>query len=413
MNAIDCENTGPLHGLRILDLTSVLMGPYCTMMFRQFGAEIIKVEDPDGDITRNLGPQKVPGQSGTYIYLNNGKKSISLDLRDPRGVNACLRIAAGCDVFLHSIRPQAITKLGLDYPALKAVNPAIIYCNLFGFGREGRYFGKPAYDDIIQAVSGLSMLQAAIHDQPSYVASALTDKITGMMAAYAITAAVYSRSQTGRGQEIDVPMYETMSSFLLAEQATGAVFDPPLGPPRYARLLTRHRRPLQTADGYLAVMVYNDKQWVRFCQLANREDLRLDTRFSTIGSRTQNSDAFYTLLSEVIATRSSEQWYADLTEAEIPCIRVNDLSELYSDPHLLDVGFFSTSEDRWCGNVKLPRAPVTMTRSSSSAIGHTPLLGENGGEVLREAGFEGAEIEALAKAGVLKITKVPPSEQAK
>ena len=397
----------PLEGLKIFDLTSVVMGPYCTMLLSYMGADVIKLESLDGDITRSIGPVKHPGQSGLFINANNGKRSIAIDLRNPRGREICLDIARTSDVFVHSIRPESLQRLGLEYREIAAANPKIICCNLLGFGRRGRYCGKPAYDDTIQAASGLAMLQAEQQGEPAYLPSVFADKMTGMMAAYAIVAAVIARGRTGTGQEIDVPMFETMASCLLVEHASGATFKPPLGRPLYPRLVSRERRPVATKNGYLSIMVYTDKQWQGFCTVAGRNDLLADPRFRNITDRTRHTDEYYALVSEIVATRTAEEWESLLAQAEVPCMRLNRLDDLAADLHLQDVGFFEEVTDQWGDLLQLPRFPVELSGTPARKPTGAPTLGEHTREILGEAGYTYRAIEELIAAGVVGVTDAP------
>ena len=395
----------PLHGLKVLDLTSVVMGPYCTTMLRHLGAEVIKLESLDGDITRSIGPMTHDGQSGSFASINNGKRSIAVDLQDERGREICLNIARRSDILIHSIRPDALQRLRLNYASIAAVNPTIIYCNLLGFGRRGCYFGKPAYDDTIQALSGLAMLQGEQLGYPVYVTSVFADKLAGLMGAYAVLAAVVSRDRTGAGQEIDVPMFETMAACLLAEHATGAVFKPPLSRPVYSRLVSRHRRPFATKSGYLSIMVYNDKHWQAFCAVADRKDLLQDPRFANFSNRTHNVDDYYALISEIVLTRTAEEWQPLLEQVQIPCAQVNRLDDLSTDPHLRDVGFFAEFRDQWNEPLQLPRFPVEFSGTPALEPSMAPLLGEHSRLILSDCGYPDAEIEMLIQAGAVRASE--------
>ncbi len=396
----------PLAGQRVLDLSSVLMGPYCTRLLADLGADVVKLEEPvSGDGTRYLAEGRRPAMSGTFVQLHRGKRSIALDLKVPEGREACLRLAEGADVFLHSIRPGALERLGLSYEAVAARRPDIVYCNLLGFGRGGRYFNQPAYDDTVQALSGLAMLQTEYQGEPGYAPSAIADKVAGMNAALAIVAALLQRCQDGLGQQIDVPMLETVASFLLVEHQNGAVFDPPLGPPRYERLLARDRRPFRTRDGLIAAMVYNDKQWSRFCAIAGQDALRDDPRFVSFAARSRNATAYYAHLSALFAERSTDDWLAALLRAEIPCSRVNGLADLFDDPHLCDVGFFAEVDASGDGPVRVARPAVRlrgMDDLDGGAPCRAPLLGEDSRAVLAAAGYAVDEIDALVGAGVVR-----------
>ncbi|HLT77392.1 MAG TPA: CoA transferase [Ferrovibrio sp.] len=396
------QKHGPLSGVRVLDLTSVLMGPYCTQILADLGADVVKVESPDGDTSRYVGPSKTKGRSGMFANLNRGKRGIVLDLRTAEGRKICLQLAEKADIVLHSMRLPAIQRLGLDYAAVSAVNPGVIYASLYGYGRNGRYSGRPAYDDTIQAVSGLTMLQAEINPEPQYVTTVLGDKVCALSAAYAIMAALFHRQRGGGGQEIEVPMFEIMASFLLVEHIAGAAYDPPLGPPVYTRTVTPHRRPYRTRNGYVSVLVYNDKQWRRFTELAGRPDLAADERFASQAARSANMADFCAMVAEIIAERTSEEWLELLDQAEIPCARLNSMADLYTDPHLSDVGFFRDLDDPHDGRLRLPFPPVRFSQTPADFKRAGPMLGEHTAEVLREIGLSEAELDQLEQRGAIR-----------
>ncbi len=396
---------GPLSGVRVLDLTSVLMGPYCTQIMADLGADVIKVESPEGDTSRYIGPGRTADRRGTFISMNRGKRGVVLDLATAEGRELCLRLAAGADVVMHSMRPQAIGRLGLDYAAVAAVNPDVIYANLYGFGRDGRYAGKPAYDDTIQALSGVAMLQAEINPEPQFVTTVIGDKVCSLSAAYAVMAALFHRARGGGGQEIEIPMFETMASFVLVEHLVGAAYDPPLGPPVYARTTTPYRRPYRTRDGYVAVMVYNDKQWRRFGELIGRPDVAADPRFRTQADRSANMGAFCEMLAEHLATRGTEEWVELLERAEIPVARLNTTADLFRDPHLADVGFFRTIEDPHDGRLKLPGYPLKFSSTPGGFTRAAPMLGEHTAEVLHELGLSDDQLDGLEARGAIRRWK--------
>lgn len=387
---------GPLAGIRVLDLTSVLMGPYCTQLLADLGADVIKVEAPSGDTTRQLGKSTRPGMSGMFLNLNRGKRGLVLDLRDASARDALNRLVARSDVFIHSNRPRAAEKLGIDYASIAAINPRIVYCGLYGFGRGGRYFGQPAYDDIIQAASGMAKLQEEASGTPGYVASSVADKVCSLTAAYAINAALLHRERTGEGQEIDVPMFETVVSFLFAQHLTGSAFDPPLGRPAYPRVVSRLRRPHRTATDDICVLIYNDKHWRRFLDIIDRPDLLTDPRFETLAARSTNLEDYFALIDAELTRRPAAEWCALFEAAEIPVAPMRAVDDVLSDGHLADVDFWMTLESG-DGRQRLPRPPVQFSRTPAGISGPAPTLGEHTTEILSELGYSAAEIERLAQ----------------
>ena len=281
---------GPLRGIRVLDLTSVLMGPYATQIFADLGADVIKVEGPAGDTTRHLPPATEPARGAMFVNLNRGKRSIVLDLKKPEAVEALMRMAEQADVFIHSMRGQAIRRLGLGGEAVRARNPRIIYANLYGFGAKGRYADYPAYDDIVQAASGLADLQKHLNGgEPAYLATVVADKVAGLTGAYAVIAALFERERSGKGQEIEVPMFETLVSFMYAEHLGGSLYDPPMGPPAYPRVVAPERRPYRTRDGHIALMIYTDRHWRAFFDAIGNPAWSNDPMFGSITERTTSA----------------------------------------------------------------------------------------------------------------------------
>lgn len=405
--------SGPLSGVRIVDMTTVLMGPYATQLLGDLGADVIKIESPEGDSVRGIGPARHPGMGGVFLHANRNKRSVVLNLKKPAGREALLRLAAGADVLIYNVRPQAMARLGLSYEAVAAASPKILYVGVYGYGQGGPYAAKPAYDDLIQGAVGIPTLSVlAGADVPRYAPSAMADRIVGMAAANAVSAGLYHRARTGEGQAIDVPMFETMAQFILGDHMSGQTFDPPLGPPGYARLLNEHRRPYATRDGHLCVLVYNDGQWQRFFELIGKPDLmRTDPRFATIGKRTEHIHELYRMVAEVMATRTSAQWIQALEAADIPVMPMHTLESLMEDPHLRAVGFFETVEHPSEGRVCSMRVASSWSRTTPSLERHAPRLGEHSAEVLREAGYGEREIEALAADGVTRLAQAPEPAQ--
>jgi crotonobetainyl-CoA:carnitine CoA-transferase CaiB-like acyl-CoA transferase len=395
------KGKGPLAGVKVIDLTSVLMGPYATQIFADLGADVIKIESPDGDTTRALPPAIGPKRGGMFLNINRGKRSLALDLKLPAARDVVLRLAKDADVFIHSMRAAAIGRLGLDYAALKAANPSIIYANLYGFGRNGRYADYPAYDDIVQAASGLASLQDRLTGQgPGYVASAVADKVAGLTGAYAVMAALYARERTGLGQEIEIPMFETMVAFVMAEHLCGAITEPPSGPPEYPRVTAPDRRPYRTKDGHIGLLVYNDKQWRAFFDLIGNPDWSRDPMFASMTSRTENIGAVLGKLGEVIGTRTTDEWMAAFRVAEIPAMPILSTSDLLVDPHLAETGFWHRA-DSDLGPVRMPGIPTSFSETPGEIGDIGPALGGDGAGVLTGAGYSADEIEGLRAAGAL------------
>lgn len=386
---------GPLSGVRVIDLTSVLMGPYTTQIFADLGADVIKVEAPGGDTTRVLPPGLSDDRGAMFIHVNRGKRSLVLDLKQASAREALLRLVEGADVFIHSMRAKAIARLGLSYADLQQRNPQIVYANMYGFGREGPYADYPAYDDIVQAASGIVALQASLSGgTPTYLATVVADKVAGLTGAYAVMAALFSRERDGRGQEIEVPMFETLASFAMLEHLCGAVMAPPIGPTGYQRALSPERRPYRTMDGYIAVMIYTDRHWRNFFAAIGNPDWAEDPMFASLRSRTQNIERVLGHLSAVLAERTTDQWMELLRRAECPAMPVKSIDDLIDDPHLAAVGFWHWHEDE-NGTMRMPGVPVRFSQTPGAAGRPGPALGADSEDVLREAGFAEAEIASL------------------
>jgi crotonobetainyl-CoA:carnitine CoA-transferase CaiB-like acyl-CoA transferase len=396
-NKPERPSAGPLAGIRILDLTTVVMGPYATQVLADMGADVIKLEPPGGDVIRHVGPMRNPAMGHLFLSSSRNKRSIALDLKRPEARDAALRIAAGADVLIHNIRPQAMDRLGLSYEAVAAINPGIVYVAAVGFGSKGRYAGRPAYDDLIQGASGLpSVIMEATGGEPRYVPLTLADRTVGLYVASAVSAALVHRERTGQGQSVEVPMFEVFTQFVLGDHLGGFNFDPPLGDPYYARLLTPHRRPYATADGHLCVLIYNDKQWRSFFRLIGEEErLTSDPRFVTHSQRAANIDAVYAFVGEVMKTRTTAEWIALLEGADIPVMPVNTVESLIDDPHLADVRFFEMIDHPTEGALRVMTPPAVFSVCEPGEQRPAPGLGEHTAEVLREAGLSDEEIASV------------------
>jgi len=377
----------PLQGIRVVDLSAVVLGPYASQNLADYGADVIKVEPPEGDSTRRTGPSTEAGMGAIFLGVNRGKRSVVLDLKTPRARAALLKLVDTADVLMHSIRPQKLAAIGLDPAALMARNPRLVYVGLHGYGEDGPYGGRPAYDDIIQGQSGCAALMERQTGQPMYFPTIAVDKTAGLVATHAILAALLGRERTGKGSYVEVPMFEAMAAFNLVEHLYGHHFEPPLAPTGYPRLFAAHRRPYRTSDGFICLMPYTDAQWQRFFHEGGRAGAAADPRFATIADRTRHIEALYALAAEVIATRGTEDWLATCERLEIPASRMNRLDDLEADAHLRATGFFRTVDDPAMGPVRFPGPPVRIDREPLP-VRMAPRLGEHTAEVLRELGIE-------------------------
>lgn len=398
---------GPLAGVRVLDLTSVILGPFATQILAQLGADVIKVESPDGDNMRHVGPMNHPGMGHIFLHANGGKRSIVLDLKNEHGREAALKLAEGCDVLISNVRPKAMARLGLHYEAVKERNPRIIYVSCVGFDQEGPDAARPAYDDLVQGATGVPwLMQAYGAPEPAYLPTTLSDRVTGLHAVYAVTAALYARSQTGQGQAVVVPMFEAMAQFILGDHMAGLTFEPPRGEPGYARLLTPHRKPYATSDGMLCVLIYNDKHWRSFfAAIGEADGLGRDPRFATHSARAANIDAVYAEVSRIMRTRTTAQWRALLDAADVPNMPMNSPADLLASPQLRATGFVQDALHPTEGSMHALAPPTRWSATPPSrAFAPAPRLGEHTVELLREAGYPASRIEQLLESGACRST---------
>ena len=370
---------GPLSGIRVLDLTSMVFGPYATQIMADMGAEVIKIEQPGGDDTRYINAGQEHGLGGIFVNCNRGKKSVVLDLRSDTGKAMLRQLVASADVFIHSMRGKAIARLGFDYAAVSAIRPDIVYTNCYGFSRRGPYADKPAYDDTIQAECGLPHVQSLMNGEPGYVATIMADKVAGLTALYATTMALFHRQRTGEGQEVEVGMFETMASFMLVEHAGGKLFDPPIGPAHYHRAANRHRRPYRTKDGYVAALIYNDKHWNAFTEAVKPAWVTPD--MATLANRAGQIDAIYQRLGETFLTRTTAEWLELLEALNVPAAPLRTTDELFDDSHLDAIGFFEEIETPQ-GKIRYPGIPTWFSKTPGHVAGATPRLGQDTDEVL-------------------------------
>ena len=393
--------TGPLRGIRAIDLTSVVLGPFATQTLGDMGADVIKVESPEGDIMRHAEPARSPGMGAVFLNANRNKRSIVLDLKQAAAREVVLRLAASADVFMHAMRPKAIERLGLTDDAVRAVKTDIIYCAAWGFGIRGPYAGRPAYDDVIQGMSGLADLASVRSGgPPEFAPSIIADKVTGLTAVNAITMALFHRERTGEGQQIEVPMFETMTAFNLVEHLAGKAFDPPQGPMGYSRAVSKQRRPFKTADGYMSVLPYSTRHWIGFFKAVGRDDLLTDPRVTDPAARIRDIDWLYSLVAEIMFSRTNAEWLELLRAADVPSVLVLPLNDLPDDPHLDAIGFFPTYEHPSEGTIRTTDVPVRFSATPGQPTRRpAPGLGANTREILSLAGYDDAEAEALIASG--------------
>ena len=393
------EKAGPLAGVRVLDLTSVVLGPYATQMLGDLGADVIKIEPPEGDTTRYTGPRVSRDMASLFMGVNRNKRSIVLDLKTAPARDVLLRLVDRADVFVHNIRPQKLEPLALGADTLTRRNPRLIYAGIHGWREDGPYRGRPAYDDIIQGLCGVASLMDQLTGEPRYAPTILCDKTSGLVAAQAILAALYSREKTGRGQFIEIPMFETMVSFIMVEHLHGMGFDPPQGEAGYSRVLAPWRRPYRTADGYLCMLAYTDAQWWRFWAEVSQPEMMKDARFVDMAARSRNIDEVYRLAGEQLTSRPTADWIETFDKLEIPAGPVKTLNEVIDDPHLREIGFFKRMNHPTEGDLVVPDVPVRFADTPAAIDRLPPHLGEQGREILQEIGMRTEEIEALASNG--------------
>jgi crotonobetainyl-CoA:carnitine CoA-transferase CaiB-like acyl-CoA transferase len=394
---------GPLAGVRILDLTTVVMGPYATQILADFGAEVVKVEPPEGDVIRQAWPFRNPGMGAIFLNVNRNKRSVALDLKKPAALEACVALAKKADVLVYNIRPQAMTRLGLSYEKVRSLNDRIIYVGCFGYSQRGPYAAKAAYDDMIQGASGLPwLLQKQGAPEPRYAPMIVADRSVGQQVASAVSAALYSREKTGHGQRVDVPMWEHLLQIVLSDHLGGYTFDPQKGEPGYARILTPDRRPYQTEDGYVCALIYNDKQWKAFFDVIGRPELLSRPEFATQEARSQNYRSAYALVAEEMKTRTTAFWIEALERADIPVQRMNSLDDIVGDPHLNAIGYLQAVDHPSEGRIRMLAVPSEWSDTKPEYRRHAPRLGEHTREVLGEAGLSVQQITTLLETGAAK-----------
>ena len=401
--------TGPLSGVRVLDLTAVVLGPLATQILGDYGADVVKLEPPEGDLMRANGTSRQRGMSSIFLALNRNKRSLCIDLKRPAGLAAALRLLPTADVLVHNMRPAAIERLGLGHAACAAVNPGLVYCVATGFGSDGPDAGQPAFDDVIQAACGLAALngQAVGPDgAPAYIPSLIADKTTGLALANAVLAALFERSRSGLGQYVEVPMLETMVAFTLAEHLGGQTFDPPTGPAGYARLLAGGRAPAPTLDGHVALLPYTGQHWRKFFARVGRDDLSDKYAVDNRHARNAQVAALYADMAAITRTLSTTALLAICLELDIPATRIWRIDELQQHPHLQAIGLFQPQLHPSVGPIVAIRPPTRFGRTPAELALPAPLLGQHSAQVLGQAGFSAAEIAALLEQNVIHTPEV-------
>jgi crotonobetainyl-CoA:carnitine CoA-transferase CaiB-like acyl-CoA transferase len=392
---------GALAGIRVVDLTTVVVGPTATLYLADYGADVVKVEAPGGDLLRSLGGRSKSGQlSGKFTHFNRNKRSLALDLKREEGREALHRLLATADVFIANVRPAALARLGLGVEALRGRHPRLIVCNLMGFGRAGRYRDRPAYDTIIQGLSGVADTNRRVLGEPRFVPMVFADHIVGLIATQCIIAALFQREKTGEGQAIEVPMFENVAAFVLAEHMGDLTFVPPRGPSGDARVLDPLAKPVATKDGYICVSANTDAQAFALFDAIGRPELKGDPRFSSVKARLANVRAYFELRAEGLRTRTTAEWLDILEKADVPAGRVHTLESLVTDQHLADVGFFRNVDHPVEGEMIDLAFPNRFSSGGREDFKPAPLMGGDSVEILREIGYRDEDIDTFVRSGV-------------
>ncbi len=391
---------GPLEGIRVIDLTSVVVGPLATQILADHGAEVIKVEAKTGDLVRVMNGRSVtPGMGAKFLHLNRNKRSLVLDLKQPAAHAALLKLVARADVLVWNVRPASMARLKLAYDDVRAANPKIIYCGMFGFGQDGCYRDKPAYDSIIQGSGGMAALHHRATGEPRFVPMVVADKVVGLIAVQMITMALYRRTQTGEGCAIEIPMFENLVKFVLEEHMYLKTFEPPLGEAGDPRLLDPMAKPIPTQDGYICISANTNEQAFAFFDAVGRPELKTDARFSSVQARFANVKNYFQIRVDALKTKTTAQWLAIFDRNDVPAMPYHTLDSLLEDPHLADIGFFELKDHPTEGKIRNMRLPNQWSCDTRREWNPAPKLGQHSVEILREVGYTDAEIEQLIASG--------------
>ena len=393
----------PLEGIRVVDMTSVVVGPLCTQMLADYGADVIKIEaPPGGDIARSLAGRAVtPLMSGKFVHLNRNKRSLAVDLKKDGGLAALKRLLAVSDVLVWNIRPPAMARLGLSYEQVKAVNSQLIYVGMFGFGQDGRYRNKPAYDSIIQGAGGVAALNHMANGEPRYLPIVMADRTVGLIATQMILLALFHRSRSGEGASVEIPMFENMAKFVLEEHMYLKTFEPPLGPVADPRLMDPNAKPLPTRDSWICISANTNAQAFAIFAAIGRPELKDDPRFNSVAARFKNVREYFAIRAEGLKQKTTAEWVEILDRLDVPAMPYHTLDSLMDDPHLADAGFFQLVDHPTEGKIRNMRLPNKTSFSPRRELMGAPKLGQHSVEVLRDAGLGDAEIQALVGNGVV------------
>ena len=396
------KTQAPLQGLRVLDLTSMIAGPHAAQILADYGADVIKIEPPEGDLMRKgVGAARSADMGPLYLQLNRNKRSVVLDVKQPAARKALLQLCERADVFITNTRPAAMRRLKLAYDDVRKVNPRLVYVSLMGYGDTGPYAGKPAYDDLIQGICALPTIVAQTGGEgPRYVPLTVVDRIVGINAAHVILAAVLGRDRTGEGQSVELPMFETMAQFVLGDHLGGRSFDPPIGEAGNPRLISETRRPYATRDGHVCALVYTDKQWKAFfAGLGRLDQYAANSHLHDFASRRRHVNEVNGIIADILRTLTTAEALALFERCDIPCAPMNDLDALIDDPHLAAVEFFQTRPHPTEGRIRYNGIPSRWNGAALKITRHAPRLGEHSLAVLKEAGISAEEIAALLASG--------------